>query len=107
MDHVIQRRDLLIRIGDDGIIHGRLLCLVDVVDPAFMRIQWIHTDGDHFDPALLEVRRNFRHGPELGGADRGVIFWMRKENSPAVAEPLMKVNRPFSCLSREIRSFIS
>ena len=72
MDHVIEGRHLFLRIGNDRIIHCRMLRLIDVVDPALVRIQRIDADGDNFHASLFEFRRNLGDSPQLRGADRSL-----------------------------------
>ena len=55
MDHVVERGYLLIRIGDDRIIHRRILRFIDIVDPALVRIQRIDTDCNDFHPPLFKL----------------------------------------------------
>ena len=44
---------------------------------------------------------------QLGGADRGVVRRVGKENRPAVADPLVKVDVAFCCLRLEIWSLVA
>ena len=76
MDHVVESRDLLIGIRDDGIVHRGVLRLIDIVDPTLMGIQGIDADRDDFYAALLELGRNLGHGPQLGGTNRGIVLRM-------------------------------
>src|SRR5204863_2771525 len=103
MDHIVQGRDLLVRISDDWIVHPRLLRLINIVDPALVRIHWIHADGDDFHATLLELRCNLRYGPQLGRADRGIVFRVREEYPPPSAPPASPVPAPLRILRLQSR----
>src|SRR6185503_3105484 len=45
------------------------------------------------------------HVAQLGGADGREVLGVREENRPAVADPVMKADRPLGRLGSEIRSF--
>jgi len=92
VDHVVGRGHLALFIGDDREIHGHALGLVDVADPLVMLFHRVHADRDHLHIALLKVRLDPRDRAQLGGADRGEIRRMRKEDAPGSAEPLMKID---------------
>src|SRR5262249_43995634 len=55
--------------------------------------------------ALVELGLQPGHITELGGAYRGEVLRMREENRPAVADPVVKANRPLGRFSCEIRCF--
>ena len=46
-----------------------------------------------FAPRCGELLLEACHGAELGRADGGEVLGVREEHSPAVADPLMEVDR--------------
>src|SRR5262249_45750575 len=61
-------------------------------------------EPDDLGVALFELRLQPSHVSEFGGAYRSEILGMGKQNGPAIANPLMEVDRPFRSLCREVRS---
>jgi len=51
----------------------------------------IDAQPDDLAAALVEFRLQPGHVAELRGAHRSEILWMRKKDSPAIADPLMEV----------------
>ena len=52
--------------------------------------------------ALGKFRLQARHGAQFGGADGREVFGMRKQNCPAVADPVVKVDRSLRGFGGEI-----
>jgi hypothetical protein len=67
----------------------------------------INAQTDYFTVPLRELRFETRHIAELGGANRGEILWMGKQNGPPVTNPFMEVDGSFRRLRGEIGSFFS
>lgn len=55
-DHVVEKGDFSVGVGDDWELHGSVLCLVDIVNPLVVRAQVIR--------ALSDISPN---GPQLCG----------------------------------------
>src|SRR5215211_5653021 len=102
MDHVVEFRNLMIRIGDNGKVELRALSLLDVFCPAFMGISGVDAESNHFHAAFLEVRLTARDISELGGANGSEILRVREQNCPAITDPFVEANRSFSCICCEI-----
>src|SRR5712664_2445384 len=102
MDHVVKLGDFVIRIGDDRKVERRSLSLANVLSPALVRIGLIHAQPDYFDVALVEFWFQPRGFTQLCGTNRSEIFWMGKQNCPAVTNPFMKADRSFGGFSVEV-----
>jgi hypothetical protein len=72
-----------------------------------MRFGLIHAEADYFDIASVEFRFQPRAFTKFGGANGSEILWMRKQNGPTVADPLMKTNRAVGCVGCEIWSCVA
>src|SRR6266496_2063693 len=97
----------MIRIRDDGKVERRALGLANVFGPTGVRIGWIDTQSDDLDVAFLEVRSEPRRLAQFSRANRGEIFWMGKQTSPAIGNPVVKADLPLGGFRREIRRHIS
>ncbi len=107
MDHIVKLSDFVIRIRDHRKVERRALRLANVLGPALVRIGLIHAQADHFDVALIEFRFQPRGLAQLSSADRSEILWMRKQYRPAIANPFMKADRPFSGFRVKVRRHIA
>ncbi|MCY1539133.1 hypothetical protein D9M68_747050 [compost metagenome] len=94
VDHVVQLGDLAVFVGQDREVHLGGLRIVDVVDPARVRIGVVHRQRQHLYVALGEFVGQFGGIAQLGGADRCEIGRMRKQDTPAVTQILMEAYRP-------------
>src|SRR5258706_5120745 len=81
--------------------------LPDVGRPALVRPDRIDRKPDRLDAAPVELRLEPRHVPELGGAHRREVAWVREQNRPAVADPFVKADRSFGRDGGEIGGGIS
>ena len=89
-----------------GIIDGRALRLLNVGRPLRVIRDRIDAEPDDLHVALLELGRELREIAELGRAHGREIFRMRKEDGPAVADPLMEIDRTLGRLGFEIRGLV-
>ena len=67
--------------------------------------------GSTLSPRILQLRfANSRlqpgHVAEFGRADRREILRVREQDRPAVADPVVEVDRPLGRLGREIRRLV-
>ena len=102
MQHVVEVGDRFVGVGEDGEIYGGFLCIVDVTNPFVMLVERVDTDGDGLDVTLGKFAGECGGFAELGGAHRREVSRMRKQHHPRVARPLMKMDRPFGGVLREI-----
>ena len=65
-------------------------------------LDWIDAQAHQFDAALVELRLQPRQRPEFGGADGGEVLGMRKQQGPAVADPVVKLDASLGGVSLEI-----
>ena len=63
----------------------------------------ITRQADDLHAALFEFRLQLRHITELGRADRGEILRMRENDRPAVADPIMELDRAVGRLCLKVR----
>ena len=62
----------------------------------------VDAEADDLDVALVELGLQLGHIAELGGADRGEVLRVRKQNAPAGSEPVVEADSAFGCLRFEI-----
>ena len=71
-----------------------------------MAFDGIDRDTDDLHTALFEFRLQAAHGAEFGGADRRKILRMRKQDRPAIANPVVKAYRTMGGLGGEVGRYI-
>src|SRR4029078_7773582 len=96
-----------IAVSDERVVGCVALRVLDVLRPLSMIVDRIDAQADAFSIALVELRFEPRHIAELGRANRREILRMRKQYSPAVADPVMEADRAFSRFGREIRRVVA
>src|SRR5690606_4499994 len=94
MDHVVQVGYLAVVVSQDRKIHLCALGLVDVVDPAGMRVDGVDRYGQYLDVALGELIRQFGSESQFCRAYRREVGRMREEHTPAVTQVFVKTDRP-------------
>lgn len=77
---------------------------IDIVDPSSMSLDRIRRQSDQFHATLGELRLILCQSRQLCGAHGSVVFRMREQDGPFVANPLMEVDEAQGGLSLEIRS---
>src|SRR5690349_7286740 len=92
VDHVVEVRDLAVRIGEDRIVELTILGLFVVLRPLSVAVYGIDADREDLDVSALELLGQVRDAAKLGGADRGEVLGVREQHAPALAEPLVKVD---------------
>ncbi len=101
--HVVEFRDLEIGVADHGVVRGRTLGLADVFRPQRMPGHRIDAQSDQLDAAFVELSFQPGEGAKLGGAHRGEVLGMRKQQCPATADPVVKPDGAVGGFSLEIR----
>jgi len=100
--HVVQRGHLAIGIGNNREGQVSTSDIVDILNPLLVAAKIVCRETDDFDVALLEVFRPAGYFAQLCGAHRSEIGGMREEDGPAVANPVVELDRPLSRLSGEV-----
>lgn len=100
--HVIGERNLAVLVADDWEAQRGAGDLVDIVDPSAVRLNGIGGQTNQLDAALPEFGLVFGQGGELGGADWSVIFGVREENDPLIADELVKIDVAVGRLGLEV-----
>jgi len=103
--HVVEFRNFEFRIADHGIVHLMTLRLLNVAGPLAVAGDGIDAESDDFRVALGELRLQAGHIAQFGGAYRGEILWVRKEDGPSVADPFVKVDRTLRGFGGKVRCF--
>lgn len=90
--HVVRIGDLALLVADDG--EGQLGAgdLINVLDPAAVRLDGVGGQADELGSALGELGLELGEGAELGGAHWGVVLGVGEEDHPLVADELMEVD---------------
>jgi hypothetical protein len=102
MNHVVEFSHLVIGIGDDRKIQRRSLCLSNIFGPFLMGIRLVHTQANNLNIAPVEFRFESSAFPKLGCANRGEILGVGKKHCPAIADPLVELNRTVGRVRFEI-----
>ena len=102
IQHIIQIRHLPLLIPDDGETETGAGDFVNVLDPAGVRVDGVGAQADQLDVALCEFGLEFCEGAQLGGADGGVIFRVREENGPGIADEFVEVNGAIGGVGLEV-----
>jgi hypothetical protein len=103
--HVVKLCHLQLGIADHRVVHRVTLGLLDVLRPPAVLRYRVDAQPDDLAAAFVEFRLQPGHVAELRGADRRKILWMRKEDGPAVADPLMEVYRALRGFRGEVGCF--
>src|SRR3546814_215631 len=102
VDQVVERRYLLIGVGDHRIIELLPLGRFDVLFPALVRIDRIDREPDRLHPALVPFGAQPCDFAQLGRADRREILGVAEEQAPGRPEPLVETDTPLRAVSLEI-----
>jgi hypothetical protein len=107
MDHVVQLGDLQVGVANQRVVKRRTLSLRDIGRPAPVILDAVDRQADYFGVALVEFGLQLRQISELGGAHRGEILRVRKQDRPTVAYPFMKADLAFRRLGGEIGNLVT
>src|SRR5262249_50801202 len=94
---------LEVAIGDERVVGGEALRLLDVAGPLVMAAERIDGQSDDLDAALVEFWLDLGHVAEFGGAYRREVLGMREQHHPFVADPIVEADLAFGGLRFEIR----
>jgi len=101
--HVIEVGDFSLLITDDWEAQLAARDLIDILDPSSVGLDGVGGKTDQLDTALGELGLELSEGTELGGADGSVVFWVREEDNPVVANKLVEVNGASGGVGLEVR----
>ena len=104
--HVVELGDLQFRVADHRIVHLVALRLFDVRRPLAVAAHRVDAQSDDLGVALGEFRLQPGHVAEFGGAHRGEVLGMGKQDGPAVADPFVKVDRALRGFGGEVRGCV-
>lgn len=90
--HVVEEGNLAVLVTNDWELQVAPGDLVDVLDPSRVALNGVRRDADQLDAALGELWLQLGEGAELGCAYWRVVFWMREENDPVVANEIMELD---------------
>ena len=102
IQHVVPIGHLPLLVADDGEAQTGAGDFVNVFDPARVRVDGVGTQADQLDVALREFGLELREGAQLGRADRGVVFRVREEDDPGVADEFVEVDGAVGGVGLEI-----
>ena len=104
--HVIQLCDLQLRIPNHRVVHLVALRFLNVLRPSAVIRNRVHAQTDDLAISLCEFRLQACHVAEFRRANWSEVLGMRKQYRPAIADPLMEVERALRRFRREIGSRI-
>ena len=90
--HVIHERDLSLLVADDGEAQLAPGDLIDVLDPAAVAVDCVCAQADELDASFRELWLELGEGTQLGCAYWCVVFRMREEDGPVVADEFVEVD---------------
>lgn len=102
VQHIICVRHLSFLVSNDGKTEVRLRDFVNVLHPSAMGFDRVGGKTDELDPTLGKFGFQFGKGAELGGAHWSIIFRMRKEDDPFVADEFVEVDRTCGGVGLEV-----
>ena len=106
MDHVVELRDVEVRVADERIVDLRALRLLDVLHPARVVGHGIDAQADDLRVALVEFGFQPRHVAELRRAHGREVLRMGEEDRPAVADPLVEPDLSLRRFGGKVRRFV-
>lgn len=122
VEHVIGVCDFALLVANDGEPQSAARDLVNVLDPSTRKgksaavqstmqldIPSVRFDGvcgqtDQLDASLCELGLELCESAQLGGTDWSVVLGMGEENSPLIANPVVKINGAIGCFRLKIGS---
>ncbi len=107
MQHVEQLGHGHVGVADHRVVRLVSLGLLDVLGPLAMVLDRVDAEPDDLAVALLELGLEPGHVAQLGRADRREVLRVGEQDRPAVADPLVEVDRAFRGLGREVRCFVA
>lgn len=89
-------------VTNDGELQVAAADLIDITDPTAMAFNCVCRQSNQFDATLGELWLKFRKGTQFSCANRCVIFRVREEDYPAVADEIVEVDGPIGGVCVEI-----
>jgi hypothetical protein len=105
-EHVIEFGDFEVWVSDHRIIHFVTLRFLDVRGPLSVTSHGVYAQPDNLAVSFCKFGLQTSHISEFRRADGCEIFWMRKQNRPPIADPLMEIDCALSCFGREVRRLV-
>ena len=102
IQHVIEEGNLALLVTNDWEFQIAPGDLVDILDPSSVAFDRVGGQPDQLDATLGEFGFQFCESAKLGGAHRGIVFWVREEDDPVVTNKLVEVNWTLGGLGLEI-----
>ncbi len=102
VDHIVQRRDLFLRVSNDWEIDCRALRIFDIGDPLFVFVNRIYRNDDGFRAAIGQLVLQLGGVAELGCAHRREVSRVGKEHDPILANPVVEVDAALGGFSFEV-----
>jgi hypothetical protein len=102
--HVVQVGNLSLLVTDDWEAQLAAGDLINILDPASVRLDGVCRETDQFDASLGKLGLQLCKSAKFGGADGGVILWVGEQHHPLVANELMEVDWAGGSLSLEVWS---
>jgi hypothetical protein len=107
MNHVVELRDVQVRVADQRIIHCVPLSLFHITNPSLMVIHGVNAQSNDLSTTFVELWFQAGQVAKLGRADGREVLRVREQDGPFVSDPFVKSNRPFSAFGREIGCFLA
>ena len=104
--HPVEFRDLKIGVADHRIVHFVTLRLLDIGCPPAVIGYRVDAQSNDLCISFGELGLKAGHVAEFGGADGREVFGVRKEDRPAVTDPLVEVDLALCGLGGEVRCFV-
>jgi hypothetical protein len=101
--HIVEVCNLALLVTNDWECELATGDLVDILDPATVALDGVCGETDQLGTALGELWLELCESTELGGADWGIVLWVREEDDPVVANELVEVDWAIGSLSIEVR----
>ena len=92
MDQVVEVADLAIGVGQDREVDDCVLRFVDVANPLVVRVYRVNRQRDGLDATLGKLILELGGEAQFSGAHRREVSRVRKQNAPAVAQPIVKLD---------------
>ncbi len=102
MNHIVERRNLLLWVANDGEVDRRTLRIFNVSDPLIVLLHGVDRDHQSFSTPRRQLVFEFRCVAQLRRANRREISRVRKEHHPVISNPVMEPNAPLRCVGFKV-----
>lgn len=100
--HVVEESNLSLLVPNNGERHLATRHLIDVLDPALVRLDGVGGQANQLDATLLKLGLELGKGTQLGGAHGRVVLGVGEEHNPLVADELVEVDGALGRLGLEV-----